>query len=94
LVEVKGGQTLSQVAAAYNTSAQAIASLNKIADPMADLTGTKVAIPSSATKAVSNAANQVSNAANQVSNAANQVSSTASQVSNAASSVKRAIPRF
>ena len=84
---VKGGQTLSQVAAAYNTSAQAIASLNKITDPMADLTGTKIAIPSSATKAVTNAANQVSNAAS-------QVSSTASQVSNAASSVKRAIPRF
>lgn len=101
LVEVKGGQTLSQVAAAYNTTAQAIASVNKITDPMADLTGTKIAIPSSATKAVSNAAktvsntaNQVSNAANQVSNAANQGSNAANQVSNAASSVKRAIPRF
>jgi LysM repeat protein len=45
LVQVQGGQTLSQVAAANNTTAQAIAALNNISDPMADLTGTSVAIP-------------------------------------------------
>ena len=108
LVEVKGGQTLSQVAAANNTTAQAIASLNNISDPMADLTGMKVAIPSAASKAAtqaasaattaSNAATTASNAATaasaKVSSAAAQVSSTAKQVSSTIDSVKRSIPRF
>ncbi|HNC94967.1 MAG TPA: LysM peptidoglycan-binding domain-containing protein [Myxococcota bacterium] len=45
VVEVLGGQTLSQVASAHGTTAQAIAAMNNISDPLADLTGTKVAIP-------------------------------------------------
>lgn len=87
LVEVKGGQTLSQVAAAHNTSAQAIAALNNISDPMADLTGMKVAIPSSSSKSASQAASTASSAAKQTNAVANQVSSTVA-------SVKRSIPRF
>lgn len=94
LVEVKGGQTLSQVAAAHNTSAQAIASLNNITDPMADLTGMKVAIPSSVSKAANKASSAVNSAASSVNSAANQVNSAANQVSSTANAVKRAIPRF
>lgn len=45
VVEVVGGQTLSQLAASHGTTAQAIATMNNITDPLADLTGTKVAIP-------------------------------------------------
>jgi len=94
LVEVKGGQTLSQVAALNNTTAQAIAALNNISDPMADLTGMKVAIPSSVSKAATQASSAVTSAASKVSSAAGQVNSTAKQVGSTIDSVKRSIPRF
>ena len=45
VVEVQGGQTLSQVAAIVGTTAQVLAAMNGISDPLADLTGLKLAVP-------------------------------------------------
>lgn len=45
LVQISGGQTLSQVASSSGTDMRAIASANNITDPMADLTGMTITIP-------------------------------------------------
>lgn len=45
LVEISGGQTLSQVASSTGTDMRSIASANNITDPMADLTGKTISIP-------------------------------------------------
>jgi hypothetical protein len=42
---VKGGETLSQVAAAHGTDARTLAVINGIVDPLADLTGMALAVP-------------------------------------------------
>jgi len=47
VVVASGGQTLSQLASANGTTAQALATYNGIADPMSDITGMSIAIPSS-----------------------------------------------
>jgi len=44
VVLVKGGETLSQVAAAHGTDARTLAAKNGITDPMADLTGMQLRI--------------------------------------------------
>ncbi len=48
LISVKGGETVSQVAAANGVDMRALATANKITDPMADLTGKTLTVPSSA----------------------------------------------
>jgi hypothetical protein len=53
LVQVKGGQTLSQVAASNNTTTSALAKANGITDPMADLTGKTLKIPTSVSASAS-----------------------------------------
>lgn len=50
LVEVKGGQTLSQVAEAAGADMRTVAKANGISDPMADLTGKKLSVPSKSSK--------------------------------------------
>jgi len=45
VVLVKGGETLSQVAAAHGTDARTLAVINGIVDPLADLTGMALAVP-------------------------------------------------
>jgi Contractile injection system tube protein len=45
LVSVQGGQTLSQVASSSGADMRAIAEYNNITDPMADLTGMTLSIP-------------------------------------------------
>ena len=61
LVDVKGGQTLSQVAAASGSDMRTVAKANGITNPLADLTGQVLSVPSSeleraVTSAVRNAA--------------------------------------
>jgi LysM repeat protein len=53
LVTVKGGETLSQVAAANGVSTTALASANGITDAMADCTGQTLIIPSSSSATAS-----------------------------------------
>lgn len=61
LVEVKGGQTVSQVAAANNSTTAAVAKANGISDPLADYTGQVLVVPTSpASSAVSSAASSLS----------------------------------
>ena len=55
LVEVKGGQTVSQVASANNSTTAAVASANGISDPMADYTGQVLVVPTSTSSAASSA---------------------------------------
>ncbi len=45
IVGVKGGESISQVAAASGSTTQAVAAANNISDPMADLTGRTLLIP-------------------------------------------------
>ena len=45
LVDVKGGQTLSQVSQAAGADMRVVAQINGISDPLADLTGKKLSIP-------------------------------------------------
>jgi hypothetical protein len=74
LVDVKGGQTLSQVAAAAGSDTRTVAAANGITDPMSDLTGQVLTIPakSAASSVTSAAASAVEKAAKAAaSNAAN-----------------------
>lgn len=48
LVDVKGGQTLSQAASAAGSDMRTVAKANGITDPMADLTGQVLSIPNKA----------------------------------------------
>lgn len=45
LVEVKGGQTVTQVAAANNSTTSAVAAANGISDPLGDYTGQVLSVP-------------------------------------------------
>ncbi len=56
LVDVKGGQTLSQVAAAAGSDTRAVADANGITDPMSDLTGQVLSIPGKSLTSAANAA--------------------------------------
>lgn len=56
LVDVKGGQTLSQVAAAAGSDARTVAAANGITDPMSDLTGQVLSIPSKSSSSAASAA--------------------------------------
>lgn len=68
LVDVKGGQTLTQVAAAAGSDTRTVAKANGITNPMADLTGQVLSIPNSSAaaqleKAALGAANAAASAA-------------------------------
>ncbi len=66
LVSVKGGETVSQVAAANGVSTRALAQANGITDPLADLTGKVLTVPqvtAAAKSAASGAATAAVNAA-------------------------------
>jgi len=56
LVDVKGGQTVSQVASANGSDMRTVASANGITDPLADLTGQVLSIPASAASSAISAA--------------------------------------
>ena len=83
LVDVKGGQTLTQVASASGSDMRSVAAANGITDPMSDLTGQVLSIPSKSTAAAA-ASSAASSAAKSA--AASASSSLASSLKSAATS--------
>jgi hypothetical protein len=54
LVEVKGGQTVSQVASSNGSDMRTVAAANGITDPMSDMTGQVISVPSGSSSSSSN----------------------------------------
>ncbi len=88
LVDVKGGQTVSQVASANGSDMRTVASANGITDPLSDLTGQVLSIPAST---AANAATAAVNAAAKAVTSGNASSAGKAAASAAQSSATSAV---